>query len=385
MSDQSSLAAKISGIWWVRVPLLARRLSTKLTHNLLDGFYLNAWPVVSAIAPPLVLLSGLAAGWLEPESRQVFSESLTLMMLMAAIGTMSAQLGMMFLLGYIAGDVFAGSALKDIISSPILYGIPKIIEYAIMAILLIKFPVAIKMLAAEIKLPGIRLKAKFVIAAILHVALTGVLVYLWTQATPVLLRPLFTWRGFDPTVRAMAPLQQHGMVIVVIAVTASAARMVIQGWTAFEANLSSKLDPLQERLLSAPVVQSLTENLNKWFLLIAATIWSCLLLSGVYQSFFDAVVIAGVTFCLLGIRKGVIPLPLGFWARLMERIPLLIRLGIGFFIVHYLSQTLLAGLMGQTNTFRPVLYLTVVSMIIIFLLTPGTAEKPVKEGDEQKT
>lgn len=368
---------QISRLWWVSLPLSSRRLSMKIPHILLDGFYLNIWPIISAFGPIIVMLLGFITGWLHPDFKDVFSESIPLLMLITILGTLSANFGFSFLIGFVVGDIFLGQTYQKLLLSPVRFGLPLLIEYAVMVMLIIKLPITIKMLVAELKIPGIGLKARFIISALLHVLLTGLLVYFWTQAVPVLIRPMFTWRGSIPSIQAMAPLQQNGMIIVMTAMTTSAFRMVFQGMVAFKVNLGSKLDSMQDELVSAPLVNAFFDFSNKWIVLLISSIWSCFLLSGAYQSILDAIVIGVVTFILLGIRKGLIPFSLGIWSNLMQRIPLLLRLGVGFFIVRYLSKPLLADLMRNTQTFRPVLLIIVISMFIIFLLTPvsGIAKK----------
>lgn len=377
-----AISSHISRLWWVTIPLFSRRLSIKFPHTLLDGFYLNVWPIVAAIVPPIVLLLGFITGWLHPDFKVVFSESIPLLMIITILGTLSANLGFAFLMGFVLGDVFLGQSFHELLLNPLRSGLPLLIGYAVMAMLITKLPITIKMLVAELKIPGIGLKVRFAIAALLHVLLTGLLVYFWTQAVPVLIRPLFTWKGSIPTIQAMAPLQQYGMVIVVTAMVTSVFRMILQGLIAFKVNFGSRLDPLQETLVSAPLVKAFPNLLNKWILLLITSIWSCFLLAGAYQSILDAIVIGSVSFILLGIRKGLIPISLGYWTNLMQRIPLLLRLGVGFLIVRYLSKPLLADLMRNTQTFRPVLLIIVISMIIIFLLNPLSASS--KKGVELK-
>jgi hypothetical protein len=381
MKDRSN----VNSLLWVKLPLSVRRLSTGLPHVLLDGMFLNAWPPAGRLAPPLCLLIGLLTGWLQLGYRTVFSESLVLTMLMVGLGVFSAHLGFMLLLGFIVGDFFLAHSMLDsgiyrregFLEYVLRNRIPLLIQYGVLAFALTKIALTTKLLIGELKLGMLSLKAKFAIAFVLHALLTGVLVYFWTQAVPLLIRPVFVWAGLIPTVAAMRGLQDQELVVVAVAVLASMARMGLQGLTVFREPLSTKLDALQQLLLNANPVRPWTEQLSPWLLIGWTAATTTLLLSGALQTIVEGVLLFGWIGLILAVRKGMLPLPLERWYKLMRRIPLLFRLIVGFVAVKILSDPILDGMLRQTDTFRPVLYLTAVSMVVLLLLVPGI---PLRKG-----
>ena len=87
---------------------------------------------------------------------------------------------------------------------------------------------------------------------------------------------------------------------------------------------------------------------------------------------------------MLAMRKQLIPLPMGVWAKWMDKIPLLVRLVIGFILIKIIASALLENMMHTTNTFRPLLLMTALSMLIIFLLTPQLPAVQPKGGEPLK-
>src|SRR5688500_19366078 len=91
-------------LFWLRVPLLVRRMSASRGETLVDGQYLVAWRPLAAVTPPVALLLGLWIGSTHWTFRGVFTESLTLMMLTVVVGVSSTYLGALFVLGFALGD-----------------------------------------------------------------------------------------------------------------------------------------------------------------------------------------------------------------------------------------------------------------------------------------
>lgn len=393
MSQPKPVLERFVRFWWVQLPFRASRFSKKLPYSLLDGLYLAAWPAVAAWAPLLAVVTGLMIGWWHPGFESVFSESLVVLMIAAIVGMSSANLGLLFIVGFIFGDFFLQHTSwtqvgwrrdEGFLEHVIKVRIPLLIEYGLLYILMVKIPMITKALTAQLRVPFLTLKASFGFAAALYVMLTGVLVYFWTQTVPVLIRPVFTWVSSRPPAEATVPLQQYEWVIIFVAIVIAAIRMLLQGMTAFRSEVGMPLDQLERELRELPPVKSLGDRLNPWFLAAAAALWSVLMISGVYKSWIDPVLIGALIFVLLAIRQQLIPVPLGVWPKLMDKIPLLIRLVFGFILIKIISSAILENAMHSTDTFRPLLLMTALSMLIIFLLTPQLPDVQPKEGEPSK-
>ena len=365
-------------IWWVRLPLLARRLSANLAVALVDGLYLGTQPLVGRLASPIVLLAGLLIGWLHLGFYQAFSESMAVLVLATALGVMSGHLGAVFLGGFALGDFFLASNTYTFTGAGPLAQlarvyVPMLLEYGLLALLLINVPIVTKGLLVQLRpSPRLNRQIRFGVAVIGHATVTGVLVYFWTQIVPILIRPVYTWQGSSPPVSAMAPLQENGWVLVFIAVAASLGRMVWQGRTASHSESGARMDLLQRHLASATPVTPLTQRLSPWGGVVVQALWAALLLSGMMTSWFDAVLLGGLILLLQAARIGLVPVPLGPWPAIVGRVPLVLRLLVGLVIVFFLSRPVLQDQLGTTESFRPFVILTCAALLVFYLLAPGS-------------
>lgn len=381
MSPLDALAGRLSDWWWARLPLLVLRLFTRVAVAMVDGLYLAAWPRVGALAPPLALLAGLALGWGHWTFDIAFSESLLILCLAAALGVLSAHLGLLFTIGFAVGDFFLADTpwtslrfanwgqalfLKHLVQ----VRVPLLIQYSLMAMLTVNIPLVTKSLLAQFRPPASWPRPpRLLLATIGHGLLTYVLVYFWAQTVPLLIRPLFTWRGAMPVYAVMAPLQENSIRVIVVALIASVVRMYLQGMTASRPELSVRLDGLQERLAESEAIHPLDARLPLWLSVLAGAIWSTVLLSGMLEGRADWALLGAAVLVARAARYGLIAIRLGFWARLMERIPLLLRLIAGMLLVRLASGMILARQI-QGSSFRPILMITVFAIVVTYLLTP---------------
>src|SRR5688572_14596195 len=223
---------------WLRVPLLARRVTGALSEPLVDGQYLVAWRPLAAAAPPLALALGFWIGSTHWTYRAVFTESLSLLMLAVVVGVASSYLGVLFVLGFAMGDYLlmtSGGVVAR--GSGLALHLPMVrlalfIEYGLLALLVVSVPMGAKALMAQLRLP--RLVARYtagryanvLLFAIGFPALVGVATYLWQQSWPLLIRPVYTWSGGQPTSTAMVALQRTGLTLAHTAATAALARVI---------------------------------------------------------------------------------------------------------------------------------------------------------------
>jgi hypothetical protein len=385
-------------LWWVYLVLAARRLAEGLATALADGLYLVVWPPLAFLLPPLGALLGFAIGATHPGYVTTVTESLPLLLLLVVLGTLSAHLGLAFLAGYVLGDVLlfnlerlallpgavgkvlaagdppaAAVALAVDLGS---YWLPLVIQYGLMALPLTTFPVLAKTLLRS--LSGLALLGPWVgsaAAAAVHAALTFALVYFWTQSIPLLIRPLFFWRGESPAVAAVAPAQTHGVVIAAVAVVASVVRMGLQALTTFVPRFRAPLDPALERLSAGPPLTPLAERTPRPLAVLGRALATTVLLAGLYASWADWAALFGLVVLLETVRVGLVPLPLGRWAEVVQRLPLVVRVAGAFGAIALLASAL-TPLIDDAETFRPLILLTGMAMVVSFLFNPVSPLAP---------
>lgn len=367
---------QLARLWWLRLPLAARSLSETVTATLVDGLYLTVWPMAAAFLPPLALLTGLLIGWWHLGFTYVFSESMTVMIIAALFGIMSAHLGAMFLVGFAVGDFFLAHTIwltPGPLDNLLYVRLPLLIEYSLLGLLVVNIPLVAKSLLARLPIPRALVQPALLFTAALigHVVLTYTLVYFWTHIIPILIRPIFTWPGGAPTVEAMAPLQKSGATLIYIAVLASAARISLQGLTTFRPPFSARLEASEEALRSAPPVAPARPRVPPLVKTAAHALWTTLILAGMIEHWLDGLLLLAFIFFLQAARARLLPVPLGGWPAMVERVPMLLRMFIGVVLVYLVSTPVFRWQWGTTNSLRPVLILTALALFIFYLLNPG--------------
>jgi hypothetical protein len=379
-------------LFWIKPALWGRYVSRTMPMNILDGIQLTVWPKIAAFVPLVVLLIGLLFGWAQLGFESIYSESFVFLLIAIMIGFFSANLGLMFLVGFVFGEFFLAldwtSTLTwrhDTVWENILYfRIPLIMTYGLLAGLIVKVPVLIKHLLVQVRPPqGLGSQVQLGFMMIGHALVTTFLVYFWMQVMPVLVRPVFTWSSRNPPVEAIETFQVYGVWLIVAAIVSSAARLYLQHRTTYHPYCRSRLEQVEQQLqhtfASVNEVKPWAERFTPWGRTIALSALLTLLLSGLYASWLDALILGTFIFVLQAARMRLIPVPLGKWPQWMERIPLLYRLVFSFLIILFLTRTVLNHYFsswGSTSqeSFTPVIVLTGLSMLIVFLLNPGTAE-----------
>ncbi|MEF3304120.1 hypothetical protein [Paenibacillus sp. GYB003] len=370
--------------WWVKLPLAMRRWSPQTTMTLADGYYLTAWPALAKFAPPVALLLGLLFGQGQWGYEHVFSESIVVMALAVAFGTMSGHLGAMFVLGFAVGDFFVahndwtenGYRIGDgLLPNALHIRIPLLISYVLLGVMAMRVPLAAKALLMQLTPPQrFGRTARFRYAVVVHALLSAGLTLLWTQSVPVLVRPVFAWAYTAPSVESVATLQKDGIILVAFAVLASVIRMNMQGMTASRPELGSRLDAVQERLAAAPPVSPVSIRRYPWARSAMRAIGTTLMLSGIYSRWLDGVFMGVFLLLLQAARDGTIRVPLGKWPDIAGKIPLLLRLASGMLIIYLTSGAILELFeKNRTIDFRPLLLQTAFALLVLYALNPRAA------------
>lgn len=379
---------RLTEFFWLTLPWRVRRLSSSAVYALVDGAYVMSWPKVAAFGSLVALLGGLGVGWLHPGFTVIFSESLAVMIILIALGTLGAHFGLLFVFGYAVGDLLLGGFDRSSLYSVGWFGWivrmfgPQLIEYALLAFLMVSIPLLVKhLLLSWPRAARLSRTAMLALAAIGHVVLTVVLVYLWAQVVPVMARPLFTWRGVIPTIDMAIIVQENVQPLLWAAAIASLVRMFAQAVIATRPANEERVNAWQKKLLSVPPVTSLAnEKLPAWALSLIKIVGTLFLLSGVFISWFEAIGIGIVIAVVYAAQDGLIPVPLGKWRQFVYRIPLLGRLVGGGLLVYLISSAVLTVQSSPNEGFRPTVIAIGVSFLIMYLLSPGLSLPKRKGG-----
>lgn len=382
----AELAETLTNAWWVRLPQAVRRVALRPVLALVDGFFLTAWPRVAAALSTLSLLLGLLFGALHPGFDEVFSESWPVLILAVFLGVFSAHLGALFLAGFALGDFFlfhtAWAHRGSLLSGLINVRIPLLIEYALLAFMTTGIALATKSLLGQLRPPRrLPRQTHTLLAFGGHLGLTLLFVYLWMQVVPILVRPVFTWPGGSPSVAAMQILQQRGWPLLLVAALASVGRMALLQRVHGQAALRARVDARERQLNQTPPLTPFTARLPLSVRVALTSIWSTLMLAGMLEAWWDGLILLVVITTLqLARARIVVPPAITAWARQIGRVPLPIRLAAGILITSLVARIALAPALAITNTFRPILLLTLFALFVFYLLDPLRDDGQAVEG-----
>jgi hypothetical protein len=368
----------LADLWWLRLPAATRRKSESLFAIFVDGYYLVAWPAAAALAPVLLLLSGLVMGWQQAGFESAFSESMLLMMVIAIVGVLSANLGLYFTLGFALGHflLWHDASVDEFARTKV----PLLIEYGLIFLLAVGVPMATKSLLSQFTPPRVRGRMVLLGVAVAgHAAVTGVLVYLWAQCVPILIRPVFTWQHEQPPTEAISPLQTDDYQLTAVAVGASFVRMGLQGATTFRPAARARVDAWRQRLSRDADSRDVHFRGSSLAAAVAVSAVSTFMLAGMFSTWTEAVLLALLFLLIHAARARIVPVPLGRWPNVVYSLPMLFRLLVGTAVTIYLAQSMLPSEMEQTNSFRPLLVLLAIGLVVAFFLNPGLpANRPAE-------
>jgi hypothetical protein len=379
MSNRGAFPA----LWFVALPRFVARRSGSFAYLLADGHFLLARPWLAAVATPVSLLLGLGWGALTLGYARVFTESLPLMLVVCIFGFLSTNLGIAFVTGFALGDFFVGEtrwsvefsahpevfANEGLLAALVRIRAPMLIGYLLMFVLAVYIPRLARLLILDIP-QTTRLPKNYAaaVASLLNIIVVAVFVRFWAEAAAVLMRPLFTWRFQDPTVAAAYALQMQSGWIVLGAVSATCLRFAII-WAAYLSRPSTQTIMAAEKALAQTIRSpKKPKRAARAAAALATAAISTAALSGLFDNWLLPVVAFAVFFTLHLVRKGIIPVPLEWWKRLVARVPLLVRMGIGFLILSSLRDAF-AG--EYDSNFAPLASYLIGSVVLLVVLLPG--------------
>jgi hypothetical protein len=398
--------------WWVAIPAMLRRYSLYLAETWADGVYLTAWPIVALAAPFAVLLFGLAEGvthWsllindtvLGNSPAVTFTELLPLMVLTAFAGALSANLGLMVVLGYAVGDFliagfgFTYPGLEFQSPNPLqsfaLLRLAQLISYMLFLFLAVTPTLSAKYLVPRLDaLIRTTEPTSTILRAVMLAVIQGAIVYSWTLAAPLLIRVFWAWTDGQPPLSAAYYLQVLGGWVVGAAVIGAVGREWLMYLARRNQATVQRIERQASALRAADTHLAFTRQLPAFgrAILVAAVL--TLLISGFIVSASPGSLVEAIfmfiflAFILIA-RMALLP-SLGFWkswAALITRLPLVARLAIGAFASYFLAQTIISFYQNQpladtrtSESFLPVVISIGISLLIMTALIPPASSIP---------
>jgi hypothetical protein len=229
---RDDVLARLGELIWVRLPARLGRRSLSVGVALADGSWLRAWPLAAVLAPVAALAVGVLVGLVRPDP--TYTGSVVILSVLAAVAGLGAGPGAWTWVGYVVTDLAvhrpAGGLGRsgDVLEQLWQLYVPRLLTYVLLGLLLTTMPVA----ATGIRIQVIRVlrlsRGPIVVAsAVVQGLALGVGVVLWAQATAFMIRPLWSFVGTTPDIEAIAPLQEHAVLLGLIAGAVAAARTIV--------------------------------------------------------------------------------------------------------------------------------------------------------------
>lgn len=382
-----------SSLWFVRVPRRTARRSRLLTETLADGHFLAAVRprVIAVLATPMAAGAGLLFGAVSLGYDRVYTESLSILLLGCLLGFLSTNLGLSFVAGFAIGDFFVAETrwTVDLLEDDVLAGegvlaallrirMPMLIGYLLLAALCVYIPRIARLLVADIPQTTRLPKAPaFAIASLLNLIVVAIAVRLWAEATAILIRPLFVWQFQSPTIDAISPLQNQAHWLVLAAIAATGARFAIL-WSTYASDERTRRLLEVERGLAAPDPSGREpKQLPPALAAILGAGLSTLSMSGLIDNWLLTVLAFAVFAIMYLIRSDATPISINWWKKIAARVPVLLRLVLGFLILANLRDSF-AGEYDEDFD-RLALYL-LGSVVMLVALLPGTPRHTAEGG-----
>jgi len=398
--------AAIAESWWVETPARLRRYTLLLSDCWYDGLYLTRWPLAATLAPLLVFLIGFLEGiahWtfvaapgfaVFGEPNVAFTQLLPLMTFAAVAGALSANLGLMVVLGYAASDyLITGPQLSlNLYASPPILGstalatfcalrVPQIVSYVLFLLLAVTPTLSAKSLVARLRRIAPRESPTgTLIRAVVIAAAHGALVYAWTLSAPLLIRIFWSWTNGSPPVSAAYFAQQMAGWIVWPAVCGALVRCYLAFRAYQDAPVVARLRRLNTLFKEVEARSAWPRTLPSAVRAVLAAGLSTLLIGGFLSSMGEGVLTFLFFAVILVARGSILPrlAPWALWMRLAARVPLLLRLLIGGVISYEIARCVLSVAQGQptfgdsisTDSFQPVVLGACLSLLVMTVLLP---------------
>jgi hypothetical protein len=360
---------RLADLAWVGVPRRVLKVSTLAGAALADGAYLRAWPAFAAAAPPGALLLGFALG--AGHTEELYTYSLLVMGLLGILSGLGGALGTWALAGFVVGDLLLArrgewSRLTPGLGADGLRATAALVlTYVLLAGLLMLVPVVANAvrLATRTALtrsarPSLLWQGRLAGASL--VLTQTLLAFCWTQSTPFLVRPVWSFFGTSPDVPAINPLQQQGWVVALAIGAAAVGRLVL------EARAAEVLDPLEMPGLAGGLRPALP-----WQVVVAGrTAFTTFLLSGLVGTWWGALLTAAALAGVFTLHVRVLP-GLGGYVRAVTRVPLPVRVAVAVVAAWVAGSTIVQSAVDRGgSSFVSLVVATLVSLLVVAVLLP---------------
>jgi hypothetical protein len=230
---EDALWASLPGRIWPRSPGLGLILA--------DGGWLRARPVLALAAPALAFLFGAFRGGGRPAHELTYGYSAIWLVLLVAVALAGCGLAVATWFGFVLGDllvfghpeVSTGSFFDD----PTLWDqirqflLPHLVSYLLLAVLLVGTPLVALIARGSVAglLAAAPQRIRVGLAAAAAAVAAAVHAGLWTQAYPLLIRPIWTWRVRQntPDAAGISPVQDNPLWFALVAGVAAAGFAVL--------------------------------------------------------------------------------------------------------------------------------------------------------------
>jgi hypothetical protein len=400
-NDSSSREAKadrlneLDELLWATIPTRLVTRFPRLRGVAADGHALLAFPGAASAALIFVTIVGVLVGTFGLGFTDVYTESLTLIGAAACIGAFSGQLGAAFVVSFAASDFFLQHrswSLRTVYGGAELFRsgllgnlgrirVPLLISYALLWMVVVAVPrlprVILSGVARARLLPPV---FAFVISTGLICALTYFLVGIWTDFTPMLIRPVFTWRSPDsnPSTIAIFPLQRQGQTIQRWALAGCLLRQTLLAVMLFVPAIGTRLRNVEitkkYRESADPKPKATGSSKGRRVAAgVGAAIISTALLAGILERLWLWWLTFGVMLVVHLVRSGVFfggllrPLQ-----RFMANKPLALRLAAGWVVSQIVGQAIVSP-----NSYADLTIASLVGVVLMVVLFPGVPTEPV--------
>jgi hypothetical protein len=374
---EDGLWASLPGRIWPRTPGLGLMLA--------DGGWLRARPGLALVAPAFAFALGAFRGGWRPEDELTYGYSLLWLLVLLAVALAGCALAWWLWLGFVVGDLFVFDhppirLFARVLGEPSLWDqfrqflLPHLVSYLLLAALMVSAPLIALVARGAVSglLATVSSSTRTGFAAAAAAVAAGAHAGLWTQAYPLLIRPLWTWhdRLHSPDAAAIAPVQDNPVIVGVVAGAAAAA------WTFVSAAglrqiVGRRYQPVART--RAPGSVHPVSSVG-WALLKAGLV--TLLLGGIIPAWWHGVVTATVLFIAFVAQSLLLPRTAAarWWT---ARLPAVLRLpaaaAVAWLVAWQIGRTAYDARFGRVTgqDFDPLLWAAVAAIACMALLLPA--------------
>jgi hypothetical protein len=356
--------------WSVEFPALLDAWGPQFANSFADDAWLAPWRKVATVGPLVAATIGFLAPWFWPGMVHIYTESLAFLMLAGASAALNWALGAGLLFGYILGDALH-VLVTSFLSARILAG--HVVGYLLLGILVVRIPQLAWKLARGVRLHVSDARLRLAATAGLNSVICAGLVLLWCQGTIVLIRPVFTWPGGEPTDQAVVPVQVHWPWIVAASAIATIARVILQDFSISRSPVAHRIGELRElRRTSSAQQAAAWRGLTMKTRVMLRAIFLTVILAGTYAGWIDPIIVLIVSGAIGLWGNGFLgKVPQG-WIELTAKIPPMLRVAIIPIIGFLISDVIVTLSWNTTESLRPVMLGSLFTVTLFYAMFPKT-------------